>query len=154
MTLATILRGPRLSAIAAFLGAGCAAAPNGHYATTSSPTSSAEFGCTTVGEESVAVSGVIRAGPFLPELRPDFTSGPGGKLWVGSTTPGPRMGATLIAQGVADGTIVRQHRPAEPVSTVSGLALFYPGVLRLAATGTWRLTVQIGSDTGCFLFQT
>lgn len=38
------------------------------------------------------------------------------------------------------------------MARVSDLPLFYPGELRLPSAGRWRLTVEIGRDTGCFEF--
>lgn len=41
---------------------------------------------------------------------------------------------------------------AGPFDGGASNGLFYPGTLRLPATGEWTLTVTIGEDHGCFLF--
>lgn len=123
--------------------------------TAGKPTSSREVdsSCahTTAGS---ATSGVIQAGPFGADLTRYFLQLPdGGKFWVGSTSSGSRQGASIVASFRDDPQItVRQERPATPVSTVEGLAQFYPGMLRLPRSGTWSVHVLIGTDSGCFEF--
>jgi hypothetical protein len=46
---------------------------------------------------------------------------------------------------------VHQRRGVDQRPTVERLPLLYPGTLRLAKSGMWRLTITIGQDQGCFI---
>jgi hypothetical protein len=116
----------------------------------SSPSASAAACVDTQKLDLEAVDGRIHAGPFA-ENRDLWTQPQGTKLWVGSSRDGPP--APALIDGVwEDGNFqVHQRRGADQLATVEGLSLFYPGTLRLAKSGMWRLTITIGQGRGCFV---
>jgi len=107
--------------------------------------------CVDTARMTDAISGQIHAGPFdLNHGR--WTQAKGTKLWVGSGRPGPNTGAVLRAVSLDEQRQeIEQQRSPESAGGVRGLALFFPGALRLPQAGNWRLEVTIGNDTGCFL---
>lgn len=107
--------------------------------------------CTDTARITDATSGKIHAGPFDLN-RGSWTLPKGTKLWVGSERPGPSTGAVLRAVARDEQRQeIEQQRSPESAGGVQGLALFFPGALRLPHVGNWRLEVTIGNDTGCFL---
>ncbi len=107
--------------------------------------------CTDTARITDATSGKIHAGPFDLN-RGSWTLPKGTKLWVGSERPGPHTGAVLRAVALDEQRQeIDQQRSPESAGGVEGLALFFPGALRLPHAGNWRLEVTIGNDTGCFL---
>jgi hypothetical protein len=114
------------------------------------PLASAAACVDTQKSELEAVAGRIHAGPFAGN-RDHWTQPHGTKLWVGSSRDRPP--APALIDGVwKDGNFqVHQRRGVDQLAIVEGLPLFYPGTLRLPKSGSWRLTITIGQDQGCFV---
>lgn len=121
----------------------------------SSPTTAPTPSCTSGGAKLGAKSGKVHAGPFGSNH--GFWAQPQGtKFWVGSDRDtdhptGATIRTSLLGQPHAGSTT---HRRADQIASVSNMAIFYPGALRLPEPGEWRITVTIGPDTGCFLVHT
>lgn len=110
--------------------------------------------CVDATRKYNAKDGVISAGPF--DVNQGHWGQPNGtKLWVATSVDQPPTAATIVVAQLDGGKSVETAKQtrgtdqiAEPAGAGSGL--FYPGTIRLASPGTWRLTVTIGGDTGCF----
>lgn len=109
--------------------------------------------CVAADDLVSAQDGPISAGPFAGQqeywLQPQGT-----KLWVASSVNQEPTSATIRAQRIdtTDPPVVVHRGPdtiAVPTDDPPGL--FFPGLFRLPARGTWSIDVTIGSDSGCFL---
>jgi hypothetical protein len=115
--------------------------------------SGAAGGCVDGTAVIDGTDGAISAG----QLRPNaayWRQPQGTKLWVGSTRPQPPTSAFIEVRrldGHADA--IRTERGPDQLGEVTGLALFYPGTLRIPEPGRWQITVRIGPDDGCFVVE-
>lgn len=109
--------------------------------------------CVAADDLVSAKDGKISAGPFVGQqeywLQPQGT-----KLWVASSVNQEPTSATIRAQRIdtADPPVV-VHRGPDTIAVQGGdlPGLFFPGLFRLPARGTWSIAVTIGADSGCFL---
>ena len=102
------------------------------------------------------LSGPVQAGPFASN-HGYWTQPKGTKFWVASAQPQGRHGAVIqvTLMGPKKKQVVFRRGPDERADLVGAVAKrvaeFYPGSIRLPASGTWRLTITIGDAVDCFL---
>lgn len=115
--------------------------------------------CVVATDLTTASDGVISAGPFK-ENHGYWLQKNGTKLWVKTSVDQKPTAATIRAQRLnATSQPIVQHRGTDTIAVLDGDAtgsatgLFFPGSLRLPEPGTWKLTVTIGPDSGCFLIR-
>lgn len=140
----------------AFVVALCASCTTGSGAArptaSQSRASASSAGCVEATGKDTAHDGVISAGSFLDDQ--NWTA-QGGKLWVETSVEQDRTGAVIRAErtdGAGSPVVVRRGWEEHATPDVDGFTgLFFPGAIRLPRTGTWRITVTIGADSGCFL---
>lgn len=145
----------------AILGAACTSGAGGNSVTDSgfsgragseTGTWSGTGGCAVPSGAMSARDGVISAGPFDDNLR--WLQEDGSKLWVATSVDQDATGADTSAERINSTTPpLLVHRGPDMLAIPDGRppGLFFPGSFHLPGTGTWKISVTIGPDTGCFL---
>lgn len=129
------------------------ASPAGHETARPDPSVATSTGCVNATDVVSAKDGVISAGPFKSN-RGRWQQAQGTKFWVATSVDQKPTAAIIHAQRLnTNASPVVDRRGTDRIATTSDdpPGLFFPGPLRLAHPGTWKITVMIGSDSGCFL---
>ena len=142
-----------LAGIALITVGACSSSP-----TTPPPTRSTTTGieCPNVSGQLVARNGELSAGPFSAEAigpRPtnDISSGDWTKrkVWVADQRPGHDDAVIAVTPPSATNRRPTTYRRPASTASASGADQFWPGLIDIPTSGTWRLDITAGSDHMC-----